>query len=99
MEGKFSLKYFLFGKGKESWFKTLGYGWRLLVILLVAYIVWRAFFMKTQTQKTTFTGPVGKVNIIQERKKTVIPFVEGSVGQSNRYKMETTIKAGIRCEF
>lgn len=54
MEGKFSLKEFIAGGGKESWFKSWGYGWRSIVtILAVMFIfvtIYRAYFVKNQTQ-------------------------------------------------
>ena len=100
MEGKFSLKEFIAGGGKESWFKSWGYGWRLILTLAILFFVgimiYRAFFMKNTTVNV---GKGGTANIYQARKRFFIPFVEGSVGQSNRYKMETAIRAGIRCEF
>ena len=53
MEGKFNLKYFLVGTGKESWFKALGNGWRIgvIIILIIVFLsgglsLWRFFFPK-----------------------------------------------------
>lgn len=100
MEGKFSLKEFIAGGGKESWFKSWGYGWRLIITLAIVFFVgitiWRAFFKKDTVVNV---GKGGTAIIQQIRKRFFIPFIEGSVGQSNRYKMETTIKTGIRIEF
>lgn len=100
MEGKFSLKEFIAGGGKESWFKSWGYGWRLILTLVILFfigiIIWRAFFLKNTTVNV---GSGGTAIINQARKRFLIPFVEGSVSQSNRYKMETAIKTGIRVEF
>ena len=96
MEGKFDLKYFLFGKGKETWLKTAGYGWRLLLILFAVFVIWRAFFMKTTS---VHVGSGGTAIINQAPKRFMIPFVEGYVGQENDRKMNTGLRAGIRCEF
>ena len=100
MLGRFNLGYFLKGGGKEDWFKSWGLGWRLILTLAVLFfvgiIIYRAFFMKNTTVNV---GKGGTANIYQARKRFFIPFIEGSVGQSNRYKMETAIKGGLRFEF
>jgi hypothetical protein len=51
---KFSLSYFFFGEGIKDWWKSWGFGWRLivtiLVILFIVTAVQRVFFSKNQTQ-------------------------------------------------
>jgi len=103
MEGKFSLKEFITGGGKTSWFKSWGYGWRLILtigILVLVILGIKSIFLKSQTQRTQIGQVQGNVNIIQKSSRFLIPFAEVSVGQSNRYdKLETAIRCGIRVEF
>lgn len=97
MEGKFSPKYFLFGKGKESWFKTAGYGWRLLLILFAIFVIWRAFFMKTTS---VHVGSGGTAIINQARKRFLIPFTEVFTGKEKNYPdLNYGVKVGVRFEF
>jgi hypothetical protein len=62
MTGKFNLGYFFKGAGLEDWFKSWGLGWRFLVtilaIIFVVLTIWRAYFMKTQTQNQKQTATV-----------------------------------------
>jgi|GEM_PF-791514 len=52
--GKFSLKYFLFGKGLPDWISAWGSGWRIVMTLTILFFIvitiYRAFFKKDQTQ-------------------------------------------------
>jgi hypothetical protein len=54
MEGKFNLKYFFLGNGKDSWKKTFGYGWRLVLIGLILFFVWRGITVKQTVIKNVF---------------------------------------------
>jgi hypothetical protein len=116
MTGKFDLKYFLNGKGLEDWFKTWGFGWRLLITLLalifVAVTIYRAFFMKTQTQKQTnqlLALPFSTVYYApqQSQKQEVkkrpwwlpIPFVEGYAFAESNGRTGIGGRAGGRLEF
>jgi len=49
--------------------------------------------------KTIFTGHVETVNVIQNKKKALIPFIEPYIDQSSNRKLGTGIRAGIRWEF
>lgn len=99
MQGKFSLKYFLLGAGKEDWFKSWGMGWRLFVTLLpfiiVGLILWSAFFKKTTTVNV---GKGGKAYIGQT-KRFFIPFIEGGVEQKKSNSLATYLRGGLRFEF
>lgn len=66
MQGKFNLKYFFIGKGKEDIYKALGMGWRLIAIGIILVLLvfgglslWNRFFPKKQ--QTTSTTTVGTV--------------------------------------
>ena len=52
--GKFSLKYFIFGQGFKDWLSAWGSGWRIIVTLVIIFLIgitiYRAFFKKDQTQ-------------------------------------------------
>ena len=81
------------------WVKTIRYCVGAALILGVALFIYLKF--KPQTQNTTFSGSVGKVNIIQSNKRFFIPFVEGGVEKntnSNR-DFDTYLRAGLRFEF
>jgi uncharacterized membrane protein YukC len=81
---------------KESWLHTLGHSWRILLILALAFILYRAF----SPNKTNVTvGKGGTAIINQAYKRFLIPFVEGYIDQKNDSKMNTGIRAGIRFEF
>jgi len=119
MEGKFSLKEFITGGGKTSWFKSWGYGWRLivtiLVILFVAVTIYRAFFVKNQTQtQSMVVYPFSFSNITyapqQQQKQEIkkrpwwlpILFIEGyGFSESGIGNSRTGIggKIGGRLEF
>jgi hypothetical protein len=79
------------------WVKTLRYAIGIAIVLGVVFFVYLKF--KPQNQTTTFSGAVGKVNIIQNTKKLFIPFVEGGVEKNNNTNYETFIRAGLRFEF
>ena len=79
------------------WVKTLRYAIGIAIVLGVVFFVYLKF--KPQTQTTTFSGAVGKVNIIQNTKKLFIPFVEGGIEKNNNTNYETFIRAGLRFEF
>lgn len=79
MEGKFNPKYFIFGNGKEDWIKTLGYGWRLLVILLAVFIIYKAFRPTQHNQITVGQGGIVNVQQNTEKKRSwwvPTPFVD-----------------------
>jgi hypothetical protein len=105
MEGKFNPKFFILGKGKEDWLKTLGFGWRLFAILFAVFIIYRAFFMKQQTQHNQITvGQGGIVNVQQttEKKKAwwmPTPFVEGYGFVETDDRSGFGMKGGARWEF
>ena len=95
----FSLKKF-FGSFFQwlPWVKTLRYAIGIALILGVILFVYLKF--KPQTQNTTFSGSVGKVNIIQNAKRFFIPFIEGGVEQrQGADALNTYIRGGIRVEF
>ena len=100
MLGKFSLKEFFVGGGKESWFKSWGYGWRLILTLAILFfvgiVIWRAFFMKTTT---VHVGKGGTAIINQVKKRFFIPFVEGGIEKNSDVDLDTYIRAGLRFEF
>jgi hypothetical protein len=104
MEGKFDLKYFLMGAGKEDWFKAWGNGWRLLVTIVVAVLLVGGviFFISRgrQTQNTEIKEVKGDVNIIQKSSRFLIPFVEIYTMKERNYDgFGYGMKAGIRLEF
>jgi hypothetical protein len=72
MVGKFNLGYFFKGAGVEDWWKALGHGWRLLVIIALCFVVFKGimtfFPTQKQTQTNTITAQAGStVNIGQSQ--------------------------------
>ena len=74
---KFSLPYLVKGKGKQDWYKALGNGWRIgvmitltLLLLFGAMQVWSFFFPKTKSnvnKPTAFVLPMGRVENLDQR--------------------------------
>jgi hypothetical protein len=103
MEGKFSTKYFLVGKGKETWFKTLGIGWRLVFIGILLFFVWRGITAK-QTVIHNIFEEGSKPNLSQgETKKRAwwipTPFVESYGFVETDDRSGFGMKGGCRWEF
>jgi len=95
----FSLKKF-FGSFFQwlPWVKTARYAIGIALIFGVILFVYLKF--KPQTQNTTFTGTVGKVNIVQSAKRFFIPFIEGGVEQrQGADAFNSYLRAGLRFEF
>ena len=103
MEGKFDLKQFIAGGGKESWFKSWGYGWRFvatIVILVLLALGIKSIFSKNQTQKTQIGQVAGNVNIIQKSSRFLIPFVEiYTMREREDSGFGYGLKTGLRFEF
>jgi predicted negative regulator of RcsB-dependent stress response len=101
---KFNLGYLLKGDGKKDWFKALGNGWRLgvilFIIILVGFTIWKAFFEKKNTQQIHI-GSGSQVTIKQneEKKKSLVLFIEPYVDQSSNRKFGTGVRGGVRLEF
>jgi len=80
------------------WVKSIRYAIGITLIFGVILFVYLKF--KPQTQNTTFSGTVGKVNIVQNVKRFFTPFVEGGVEQKQGADaLATYIRCGLRIEF
>jgi len=105
VEGKFNPKYFILGKGKEDWWKTLGYAWRLAIILFAVFIIYRAFFMKQQTQNNQIMAQPGStINVIQKTNEKrawwmPTPFVDIYAFVESDDRSGVGGRAGCRWEF
>ena len=99
MPEPFSIKKF-FDFSPLAMSKSVGIGIKLVAILIVVYTVYRAWFAPKQTQQIVVKKG-GVATIIQktERRRTLIPFIEGFVEQSRNDKMNTGIRAGLRIEL
>ena len=83
-----------------SWFKALMIGLKILGIAFIGLTIYRAFFLETKSQTQIFKGKVGKVEIRQDMKKTLIPFAEVYTEQrSNDKNLNFGVRCGIRVEF
>lgn len=86
------------------WVKSVMLGLGIYVLIIVGFAVWKAFFKKpdpTNTQNIEAqAGSNVSVTHIYERKKTLIPFVEGFAEQkSDGEKLNTGIRGGVRFEW
>ena len=84
------------------WIKTLMYGLGLLALLLVGYAIYKAYVKKPDPAQTIHAETGSNVKVIQynERKKTLIPFVEAYVDQrSGDDILGGGIRAGVRFEW
>ena len=102
MEGKFNLKYFLLGKGKETIFKTLGYGWRLLIIggLIILIIAGALSLFRPKTSIVVKRG--GQATIIQNEKRAwwiPAPFVEIFGQKTSDKGIDPGMRFGARWEW
>jgi hypothetical protein len=106
-KNKFNLKYLFTGdpvNPVKDWYKAIGYGWRIgaigLVLVLIIFTIWKAFFEKKNLQQTHIGQVKGDVNITQNVKKTLIPFIEGYVfHEGDKDRLNFGIKTGLRVEF
>ncbi len=83
---------------KESWLHTFGHSWRILLILVVAFILYRAF---APNKTTVHVGSGGTAIINQARKRFMIPFIEGGVEKNTagHRDFDSYIRCGLRFEF
>jgi len=76
-KNKFNLKYLFVGEGKKDWFKAMGLGWRLAVIIgglvLVGIITWKLFYEK-KNQQQIHIGAGSTVTIKQGDEKKQWPW-------------------------
>jgi len=83
-----------------SWWKSIGIVSKFLIIIFLIFVFYKAFFKETQQQTQIFKGKVGKVEIRQDMKKTLIPFAEVYTEQrSNDKNLNFGVRCGIRVEF
>ena len=101
MKGPFNLGYFLAGGGKEAWYKTIGYGWRLAIVIVILFLVAigvKSLFGKKQVQNVTM-GPGSSATFIQKTGKRFAIFVEPYVDQASDHKFGTGVRGGVRWEW
>ena len=103
MKGPFNLGYFIKGAGAEDWFKALGNGWRITLILgigLLLFLGVKSILPKPQKQIIRVEkGGVATIIQSQDRKRFIIPFVEGGAEARDREKIGAFIRAGVRMEW
>lgn len=86
------------GKSTSIWIKGFI---PVLLLALLGFTFYRAFFVKEQSQKIVIQK--GATAVIQQKqeapKRFFIPFIEGGVEQRSDSNMGTYIRAGLRVEF
>ena len=80
------------------WFQYAGITILVFLLVLGGVYVWRIVF---KPKATTTVGNVsgGVVNIISDRKRYFIPFVEGGAEARDNQKIGAYIRAGLRFEW
>lgn len=78
--------------------KAFVFGLWILLFVAIGFTVYRAYFKPLPTQNIK-AEKGSNVNIYNQPKKFLIPWIEGYIGQASRGDMETGIRAGIRIEF
>lgn len=83
------------------WTKTIMFGLGITVLLFVGYAVYKAYVKKPESTQTIRAEEGSNVTVIQnnERRKSLIPFVEGFVEQKAHSEFNTGIRAGLRFEW
>lgn len=84
------------------WTKTVMLGLGILALIFIGYGVYKAYFKKPEPTQAIHAEAGSNVKVIQynERKKTLIPFIEGFVEQkSDGSRWNTGMRAGLRFEW
>jgi hypothetical protein len=84
------------------WVKTIMYGLGLAMLVFVGFGIWKAYFKKPEPTQSIHAEAGSNVKVIQynERKKSLIPFVEAYVDQrSGHDSLGCGIRAGVRFEW
>jgi len=102
-EEKFSLSKFIASFGQLiPWLKTFRFLIGSVIVILIIFTFWKAFFSKQQVQNQQIVVQRGAQAIIQQQQKNrraLIPFMEAYVGQDSKSKMNTGLRAGLRLEW
>lgn len=83
------------------WVKVIMMTLGASTLLFIGYAVYKAYVKKPDSSQSIVAkkGSVVTVNQINDRKKTLIPFVEGYIDQPSDGNFRTGIRAGIRFEW
>lgn len=102
-KSKFSLAYLIKGEGAKDWYKALGNGWRIAFIFGLALLLFlgvRSLMPKPQKQVIKVEkGGVATIIQSQDRKRFIIPFVEGGAEARDKEKIGAFIRGGVRFEW
>ena len=102
MSEAFSLKKF-FDLSPVALGKSLSIGWKIVLIGLLAFTIYKAWFVpkQKQTQQITIESG-GQATIIQKqdgKKRFIIPFLEGGAEKQDFDKWGTYVRFGLRIEI
>ena len=84
------------------WVKTLMYIFGAAVLFFVSFAIYKAYIKKPEPTQSIHAATGSNVTVVQnnERKKTLIPFVEAYVDQRSGYSsLGGGIRAGVRFEW
>jgi len=100
---KFSITKFIASFGQLiPWLKTFRFLIGGVIVIMVIFTIWKAFFDKQQIQNQSIVVQRGAQAIIQQQqknKRALIPFMEAYVGQDSKSKMNTGLRVGVRIEW
>lgn len=77
------------------------FGGGVLALVVAGYGIYKAYFKKPEPTQMIRAEKGSNLTVVQhnERKKTLIPFVEGYIDQPSDHDFETGIRAGVRFEW
>ena len=81
------------------WLQYAGITIAVFFIIMVGVFVWRTVFKPKQTTSIGTVQSGGVVNIVGDRKRYFIPFVEGGAEARDNQKIGAYIRAGLRFEW
>ena len=83
------------------WTKTVMFSLGAFVIFFVGFAVYKAYMKKPDSTQTIRAETGSSVTVVQnnERKKSLIPFVEAGIDQPSDDDFSTYIRAGLRFEW
>lgn len=94
-------KFFLSFTTGLYWTKTVAFCIGAAILIFSGLFIWNLFFRKSDPSQVVRAGRGSTVTVYQQndRRKTLIPFVEGYVGENSNEKANTGIRGGVRFEW
>ena len=83
------------------WTKTVMFMAGAFIILMIGFAVYKAYFKRAEPSQLIRAAKGSTVTVVQnnERKKTLIPFIEAGLEQPSNNDWNTYIRGGVRFEW